>query len=99
MFAPYTLAEGLYVKGAAAVPTISTPNALVVNASMDEELAYQITKAIFEHVADLQAIHPATGEMKIDHAVVGLPVPLHPGAARYYEEVGLQVPERLVAAP
>jgi TRAP transporter TAXI family solute receptor len=95
VFAPYTLAEGLYVKGAAAVPTISTPNALVVNAAMDEELAYQITKAIFEHVADLQAIHPAANDTTVEFSMVATPIPLHPGALRYFEEIGTDVPDRL----
>jgi hypothetical protein len=35
--------------------------------------------------------------MALDKAVAGLPIPLHPGAARYYKEAGLEVPERLIA--
>ncbi|MEO1746056.1 MAG: TAXI family TRAP transporter solute-binding subunit, partial [Pseudomonadota bacterium] len=46
----------------------------------------------------LQAIHPATKAMAVEKAIAGLPVPLHPGAARYYKEVGLDIPESLMAA-
>jgi uncharacterized protein len=35
--------------------------------------------------------------MAVEKAMAGLPVPLHPGAARYYKEVGLEVPARLMA--
>ena len=38
-----------------------------------------------------------TKAMALEKAIVGLPMPLHPGAVRYYEEVGLKIPERLVA--
>jgi TRAP-type uncharacterized transport system substrate-binding protein len=45
----------------------------------------------------LQAIHPATTAMMIESAMAGLPAPLHPGAARYYTEVGLEIPANLIA--
>ena len=43
------------------------------------------------------SIHPATKVMAIESAIAGLPVPLHPGAARYYQEVGVDIPARLIA--
>ena len=45
----------------------------------------------------LQAIHPATKAMDVKAATAGLPVPLHPGAARYYKEVGVAIPAHLMA--
>ena len=56
-----------------------------------------ITKTIYENLAFLQAIHPATKDMMIEAAIAGLPVPLHPGAVRYYQEIGIDVPARLIA--
>lgn len=94
-FAPYTLAAGLYEADAPATLTISTPNALVVSAEMDEELAYQITKAIFEHVDELRAIHPAANDTTVEFTMAATPVPLHPGALRYFEETGAEIPDRL----
>ena len=64
---------------------------LIANASLDEETAYQITKAIIENADQLKASHGAWA--KFDPATAMLPentgVPLHPGAQRYYEEAGL----------
>lgn len=77
--------------------TVAQPNFLAVNADVPEEDVYLITKTIYENLGFLRNIHAATGEMNIDNAISGLPLPLHPGAARYYAEVGLDVPDRLIA--
>jgi TRAP transporter TAXI family solute receptor len=78
------------------ITTIAQPNFLAVNASVDEEHVYELTKSIYENLGFLQAIHKATKAMNTDSAMAGLPVPLHPGAARYYKEIGLTIPERLM---
>ncbi|MGP1396676.1 MAG: TAXI family TRAP transporter solute-binding subunit [Inquilinaceae bacterium] len=75
--------------------TIGQPNFLAVNADVPEEEVYQITKATFENLTFLQNIHPATEFMALDTALAGLPLPLHPGALRYFEEAGLTIPDRL----
>jgi uncharacterized protein len=90
-FAPYTLREGMYDGMTAAVQTISTPNVLIVHADMDEELAYNITKAMFENVAELIAIHPAANDTTVEFTVDSTPIPFHPGALRYLEEVGAAI--------
>lgn len=95
VFAPYTLRAGLYDKVDTAVPTISIPNVLVVNADMSDDLAYEITKVLFEKTAELIAIHPAANDTTVEFSLTSTPVPLHPGAIRYYEEVGATVPDRL----
>lgn len=80
-----------------AINTIAQPNFLSVRADVDEDAVYQITKTIYENLAFLNAIHPATKAMAIEKAIAGLPMPLHPGAARYYQEVGVKIPARLLA--
>jgi TRAP transporter TAXI family solute receptor len=97
LWTPYTIAAGTYPGVDSDVSTIAQPNFLAVNADVDEEHVYMLTKTIYENLAFLQAIHPATKAMNIDAAMAGLPVPLHPGAAKYYKEVGLEIPERLMA--
>ncbi len=97
LWVPYTIAAGTYPGQDADVQTIAQPNFLAVNASVDEEHVYQVTKTMYENLPFLQAIHPATKAMAVEAAMAGLPVPLHPGAARYYKEVGLEIPERLMA--
>lgn len=97
LWVPYTIAAGTYPGQAKDVQTIAQPNFLAVNASVDEEHVYLLTKTMYENLGFLSAIHPATKVMAVEKAMAGLPVPLHPGAARYYKEIGLDVPARLMA--
>lgn len=79
------------------INTIAQPNFLAVNADVDEEAVYLITKTIYENLTFLNGIHAATKAMSIDKAIGGLPAPLHPGAARYYKEQGIDIPDTLMA--
>jgi hypothetical protein len=79
------------------INTIAQPNFLGVRADVDEDAVYQITKTIYENLPFLNAIHGATKAMAIEKAIAGLPMPLHPGAAKYYQEVGIEIPARLLA--
>ena len=97
LWTPYTIEAGTYPGQDEAIQTIAQPNFLAVNADVDEEHVYQLTKAMYENLEFLQAIHPATKAMSLEAALAGLPVPLHPGAQRYYEEQGLSVPDELKA--
>ena len=95
VLAPYELAAGMYDGMDEAVQTIGIPNVLVVNADMDEELAYQLTQLLFENTDELIAVHPAANDTTIEFTMNSTPVPLHPGALRYFEEVGAEIPDRL----
>lgn len=66
-------------------------NLLVAHENMDEKLAYEITKLVLERTADLVAVHKAAQEITLKTAVLGSPIPFHPGAIRYYKEKGLKV--------
>ena len=98
LWTKYEIPAGTYPGLDEAVTTIAQPNFLATSADLPEEDVYQITKTIFENLPFLQAIHPATNAMSLDAAIAGLPVPLHPGAVRYYEEQGIEIPDRLKAA-
>ncbi len=78
------------------INTISQPNFLAVRPDVSEETVYLITKTIYENLNFLATIHKATRVMNIKKAITGLPVPLHPGAAKYYKEVGIQIPASLL---
>ncbi|MFS1462701.1 TAXI family TRAP transporter solute-binding subunit [Vibrio lentus] len=78
------------------ITTIAQPNFLAVREDISEEDVYQLTKAIYENLPFLQGIHKATKAMALEKGIAGLPVPLHPGAARYYREVGIDVPSELI---
>lgn len=97
LWTPYLIPAGTYPGQTEDVNTVAQPNFLATSADLPEENVYLITKAIYENLAFLQAIHPATKVMSIEAAIAGLPVPLHPGAARYYQEVGVTIPDRLIA--
>jgi uncharacterized protein len=71
------------------VATIGVSNVLVVNRSMSNALAYEITRALFTHRDELVAVHPEARHLDRVNAVRSLPVPLHPGAERFYREAGV----------
>jgi TRAP transporter TAXI family solute receptor len=97
LWTSYTIPAGTYPGQEEDVQTIAQPNFLATSADLPEEHVYQITKTIYENLPFLNAIHPATKAMSIENAIAGLPLPLHPGARKYYEEVGIEIPERLIA--
>ncbi|MCP1170369.1 TAXI family TRAP transporter solute-binding subunit [Limimaricola litoreus] len=94
-FAALSLAGGTYEGVDEDVATIGVPNVLVVSSETDEETVYQITKAMYENIADLQAVHPAANETTVEFTMDATPVPLHPGALRYFEEAGAEIPDDL----
>ena len=78
------------------INTISQPNFLACIPDLSEDTVYLITKTIYENLPFLNNIHKATKAMDLDRAVSGLPVPLHPGALKYYREKGIEIPESLI---
>lgn len=87
---------GTYPGQKTEIRTIAQPNLLVVRDDVPEEVVYMVTKTIYENLAFLGNIHQATKAMSLKDAIKGLPVPLHPGALRYYKEQGLVIPEELI---
>jgi len=96
LWVPYTIAAGTYPGQEKDINTIAQPNFLAVNASVDENHVYLLTKTMYENLGFLTAIHPATKVMAVEKAMAGLPVKLHPGAARFYKEAGLEIPAHLM---
>lgn len=93
----YDIPAGTYPSQDEDVATIAQPNFLAVRDDVPEEHVYLFTKTVYENLPFLQAIHPATKAMAIEKAIAGLPMPLHPGAVRYYKEVGVDIPDQLMA--
>ena len=96
LYTRYVIKSGTYPGQAKDINTIAQPNFLAVRADVDEEAVYLITKTIYENLPFLNAIHKATSVMALEKALAGLPMPLHPGAARYFKEAGLDIPARLM---
>lgn len=97
LWTKYVIPADTYPNQKEDVTTIAQPNFLAVRADIDEEAVYLITKTIYENLPFLNAIHKATKAIKPEKALAGLPMPLHPGAIKYYKEIGLTVPENLIA--
>lgn len=70
------------------VESIVVPNVLVVHADMDEQLAYDIVRIMFENHDDLAAVHSAADALTLETAMDSQALPYHPGAVRYLEEQG-----------
>jgi TRAP transporter TAXI family solute receptor len=71
------------------VPTAAVVNYLVTSSAVSDDLVYQMTKLIYESLPELANSHAAGKEIRLETAANGSPVPLHPGAIRYYKEKGL----------
>ena len=89
-----TIPGGVYKNHDEDIPCITFGNFFMANKDMDEELVYNLVKATFENKAEIEKVDKnAAG---IDVANFGfLTMPLHPGAQRYYEEIGVEIPDNL----
>lgn len=90
--APYvatTIPAGTYSGQEGDVPTAAVVNFLVTHDKVTDDLAYAMTKGLWENQGALAAAHAAAKGMKLEDALKGMPVPLHPGAERFYKEKGL----------
>ena len=71
------------------VITASVINYLVTRKDVSEATAYQMTKLFYESLPEMIASHSAAKDISLENAAKNSPVPLHPGAAKYYKEKGL----------
>ncbi len=84
-----TILKEIYPGMAANVATVGVANLLVVHRDFNAELAYQITKLIFEKRAELAQVHREAANITLTGAAERSPLPFHPGAARYFRERGV----------
>ena len=71
------------------VPTAFVQNFLVTHAGVPTDTVYKMTKSMFENLDHMTAAHAAAKSIQKATALVGMPLPLHPGAEKYYREIGL----------
>jgi uncharacterized protein len=92
MGSPYQSAPipgGTYKGNDQNVDAVAIPNYLVTRAGLSDQEVYEMTKDIFDNLSALQAAHAAAKGIKLDNAAKNPPVPLHPGAAKFYKEKGV----------
>lgn len=88
-YAKDRIPAGIY-KGIGDVPTVAVLAILVAKAEMEEDMVYRITKAMWENIGRIESAHAKGKEVKLEKALIGMPIPLHPGADKFYKEKGLK---------
>ncbi len=88
-YQPGVIPAGTYKGQDAPMPTAAINNFLVTHSGVSDDVAYGMTKSLFENLDGMVSAHAAAKDIKLDKAVAGMPVPLHPGAEKYYREKGL----------
>ena len=88
-YVPGTIPAGTYQGQTKDVPTAAIVNFLITHSEVSDETAYQMTKLLWENLAALRSAHKAAEAIKFENALQGMPVPLHPGAEKFYREKGL----------
>ena len=88
-FIKSTVKKGSYPGMTEDVETIASPAYLICLESLKKDDVYRITKAIFENLNDIAAAHKQGENVRLETALIGSTIPLHPGAEKYYKEKGL----------
>ncbi len=89
-FTSAVVPKGAYKGVEADIPTVAVMAILVARAEMEEAMAYQITKAIFDNLKDIERAHAKGKELTPATALNGMSVPLHPGAEKFFKEKGIK---------
>lgn len=87
----FRIPQNTYPRMDSEAHVLAEPTLLVCNAKLDDELVYDITKALLENQAKLEAICNEAREFTLAKAVVGSPMPFHPGAIKYFRERGIRI--------
>lgn len=74
--------------------TLTVWNFVITNESMSEDTVYNIVKTVFDNLPAMVEAHPASQYVQLEN-IDEITIPLHPGAIRYYEEQGIEIPDRL----
>jgi len=88
-YQPAVIPANTYGGQSDAAATVAIPNFLVTHDGVPTDVVYTMTKSMFDNLDQMVAAHAAAKAIKRETATQGLPVPLHPGAEKYYREVGL----------
>jgi TRAP transporter TAXI family solute receptor len=95
---PAEIPAGVY-RGVPATVTVATSALWLVSAEADPALVYGLTRALWHQNNRrlLDGGHPVGRSMRLETALSGLTIPLHPGAERYYREMGYPIPTAALA--
>jgi uncharacterized protein len=89
-YARTAIPGGMYQGNPQNTTTFGVKATLLTTAEVDDEAVYQLTKAVFDNFENFRTLHFVFATLEKDRMVSsGLIAPIHPGAMRYYKEVGL----------
>ncbi len=71
------------------VLTVSVIAILAAKSELEEDIVYRIVKAMFDNIKTIETAHAKGKEVKLEKALIGMPIPLHPGAEKFYKEKGM----------
>ena len=98
-YSDFTIPAGTYPEQKAAVPTVTLKAMLLAASSLSDDAVYEVCKTVFKD--KLQSFYNDIQNpnlkkyFKVETALEGMPIPLHPGAARFFKEAGVEVPQDL----
>ena len=95
-FSPSKIAAGTYRFLEKDHITIGVYNFAIGRADLPDDLVYQLVKAVFENQPRLVKATAAASDTLPQNVVKDTFLPFHPGAVRYYREIGIKIPESLV---
>ncbi|MDR2339033.1 MAG: TAXI family TRAP transporter solute-binding subunit [Deltaproteobacteria bacterium] len=84
-----TIPGGLYKGTPGDVTTFGPKATLMASAKLPDEVAYRVTKAVFDNFDEFKGLHPALATLTKEELLEGNSVPFHPGAIKYFKEAGL----------
>lgn len=84
-YMPVTVPVSMY-PGLGSAQTLAVPTLLGADARLPEEIAWRLTGLVFDHAAELSQVRPEAGQINVRTGAATVPVPLHPGAARWFRE-------------
>jgi len=87
-YTQYAIPAASYRGQSGAVKTVAVKATFIVSPKISEATVYNLTKALFENKAQIQTAHAKGAELDVAYAVDGISVPFHPGAAKYFREIG-----------
>lgn len=88
-YTTYTIPAGTYKGMDEDTTTVAVKATLIVSNDLPEDAVYNLTKALFDNKADIEAGHTKGSELDPEYAVEGVSVPFHPGAEKYFKEIGV----------
>ena len=89
VFAKYTIPAGSYEGQTEDVQTLCVQSVLAVSTDLSEDLVYDLTKTLWENQTELSGMLSALSDLSVDNALEGITIDYHPGAVKYYKEIGM----------